>query len=66
VRFGYIDGPAVWRLLGEWKNALAAAGNATLANRLIELCGIELLLREFTIPHQSPAMAPEQLSVAEC
>jgi len=54
VQFGYVDGPALWPLLAEWKNAIATAGTATLANRVIELCGIELLLREFTIPCQTP------------
>jgi len=54
VQFGYVDGPALWPLLAEWKNAIGTAGTATLANRVIELCGIELLLREFTIPCQTP------------
>ena len=70
VQFGYVDGPALWPVLTEWKNAIAAASTATLANRLLELCGIDLLLREFTIPFTIPCQAPEmdraQLRVAEC
>jgi asparagine synthase (glutamine-hydrolysing) len=48
VRFGYIDGPVLWRLLAPWKDDLAEAKNATLANRVIDLCGMELLLQQFT------------------
>ena len=66
VQFGYVDGPALWPLLTGWKKVIATAGTATLANRLLELCGIELLLREFTIPCQAPEMDRAQLSVAEC
>jgi asparagine synthase (glutamine-hydrolysing) len=66
VQFGYVDGPALWPLLTEWKSAIATASNATLANRLLELCGIELLLREFTHPRESMAIDEAQLSVAEC
>ena len=64
VRFGYLDGPRLWPLLAEWKNTIAAAGNATLANHLMELCGIELLLREFTTPRHPIHRPQPQLSVA--
>jgi asparagine synthase (glutamine-hydrolysing) len=66
VQFGYVDGPALWPLLAQWRNALAAATSATLANRLLELCGMELLLREFTMPHRTVEMRDRSLSVAEC
>ena len=48
VQFGYVNGAVLWRHLGEWRTAIRVADTATLANRLIELCGMELLLRQFT------------------
>ena len=66
VRFGYLDGPRLWPLLAEWKKSVAGATNAALANRVLELCGIELLLREFTTPSRETEMQEPQLSVAEC
>ncbi len=66
VRFGYVDGPQLWPLLAEWKKTLAAAENATVANRLLELCGMELLLREFMAPRRATEMREPQLNVAAC
>jgi asparagine synthase (glutamine-hydrolysing) len=50
ARFGYIDGPALWPVLATWQKSIQTARNAVLANRVLELCGIELLLRQFTAP----------------
>ena len=50
ARFGYIDAAALWPLLTTWRKSIQTAQNATLTNRVIELCGIELLLRQFTAP----------------
>ncbi len=47
VQFGYIDGPVLRKALVEWRAAIRTADNAILANRLIDLCGFELLLRRF-------------------
>jgi len=63
VRFGYLDGAAIWPLLGEWKEAIESTHNATLANRLLELCGIELLLRQFAAPGH-PVEISAHLSVS--
>jgi asparagine synthase (glutamine-hydrolysing) len=66
VRFGYLDGAQLWPLLAEWKKSVAGATNAALANRVLELCGMELLLREFTTPRREREMQESQVSVAEC
>ena len=50
VQCGYIDGPVLWRLLGEWRRTIHSSQNAIVANRLLELCGIELWLRQFAAP----------------
>jgi asparagine synthase (glutamine-hydrolysing) len=47
VRLGYFDGPALWKLLPEWRAAIGRADDAVLANRIVDLCGVELLLRNF-------------------
>jgi asparagine synthase (glutamine-hydrolysing) len=66
VRFGYLDGAALRPLLSDSKKALAGAESAIVGNRLLELCGIELLLREFTIPRRATEMHESQMSVAGC
>jgi len=66
VRFGYLDGPALWPLLSEWKTTIGAARNAVLANHLLELCGLELLLRQFSTPGRPTEIVEPQLSVAKC
>jgi asparagine synthase (glutamine-hydrolysing) len=48
VRLGYVEGAVLWRTLDEWRLAIRAANNTSLTNRVIDLCGIELLLRRFT------------------
>ncbi|MFL6280555.1 MAG: asparagine synthetase B family protein [Vicinamibacterales bacterium] len=62
VRFGFVDGPALWPLLDEWKKAVESAPDATLANRLLELCGMELLLRQFAEPRHSIGISEAHLS----
>jgi hypothetical protein len=47
VRLGYVDGPVLWKLLDEWRTSIRDSSNARLANRVIDLCGMELLLRRF-------------------
>jgi len=47
VRLGYVNGPALWKLLGEWRTSIGGARDARLTNRVIDLCGMELLLRRF-------------------
>jgi len=50
VQYGYVDGPVLWRLLGEWRHTIRSSENAVCANRLLELCGMELWLRQFLAP----------------
>jgi asparagine synthase (glutamine-hydrolysing) len=64
VRFGYLDGAAIWPLLSEWRKGIESAPNATLANRVLELCGMELLLRQFAAPRHSVGISEAQLSVS--
>jgi asparagine synthase (glutamine-hydrolysing) len=64
VRFGYVEGPALWPLLDGWKKAVESATDATLANRLLELCGMELLLRQFAEPRHSVEIPEAPLSVS--
>lgn len=66
VWFGYVDGPQLWPRLADWKSALARAETATIANRLLELCGMELLLREFMAPRRAIEMREPHVSVAAC
>jgi asparagine synthase (glutamine-hydrolysing) len=47
VRMGYIDGPVLWKLLPEWRAHISRADDAVVTNRLVDLCGVELLLRGF-------------------
>ena len=47
VRLGYVDGPVLWALLDQWRASIRTARDARLANRVIDLCGMELLLRRF-------------------
>jgi len=47
VRLGYVDGPVLWDLLDQWRTSIRSAPDARLANRVIDLCGMELLLRRF-------------------
>jgi hypothetical protein len=47
VRFGYVDGTVLRRQLPEWQQALRKSSDAVLTNRIVHLCGFELLLRQF-------------------
>ena len=47
VRLGYIDGPVLWKLLPQWRAAIRRSDDALLTNRIVDLCGFELLLRVF-------------------
>lgn len=48
VQLGYVDGPALCSALAEWRGSIGSEPNSTLTNRVIDLCGLELLLRQFT------------------
>ena len=63
VQYGYVDGPVLWRLLGEWRQNIRASENAIWANRLLELCGMELLLRQFLAPAGHLDRLQRELSV---
>jgi asparagine synthase (glutamine-hydrolysing) len=47
VRLGYVDGPVLWPLLEEWEVSIRTAENVVVSDRIINLCGLELLLRRF-------------------
>jgi asparagine synthase (glutamine-hydrolysing) len=47
VRFGYIDGTVLCKQLREWHEALRNSTDAVLTNRIVHLCGFEILLRRF-------------------
>ncbi|MEN3340507.1 MAG: hypothetical protein V7647_4183 [Acidobacteriota bacterium] len=47
VQFGYVEGSALRKALGEWRTGARTVGSAMLANRMTGLCGFELLLRNF-------------------
>ena len=64
VEHGYVDGPVFWRLLDEWRSAIRTADNASLANRLLELCGMELFLRQFTAGREESAVAELQVTAS--
>jgi asparagine synthase (glutamine-hydrolysing) len=47
VRLGYLDGPELWKRIEGWRTSIGTSDDAVLSNRLIDLCGFELLLRSF-------------------
>ena len=47
VRLGYVDGAVLRHRLREWRPAVRTAGDAVLTNRIVHLCGFEMLLRQF-------------------
>jgi asparagine synthase (glutamine-hydrolysing) len=47
VRLGYLDGPVLWKHLDDWRSLIRGSRDARLTNRVIDLCGMELLLRRF-------------------
>jgi asparagine synthase (glutamine-hydrolysing) len=50
VEYGYVDGPVLSRLLSEWRHSIRSSHNAIAANRVLQLCGMELWLRQFAAP----------------
>jgi len=62
VQHGYVDGPVLWRLLDEWQTAMHTAETASVANRVLELCGMEMFLRQFTSTREESAIAHLQLT----
>ena len=63
VQRGYVDGPVLWRLLSEWRTSIQTAESASLANRLLELCGMEIFLRQFASNRETVPPAHLQLAV---
>lgn len=55
VRLGYVDGPVLWKHLHDWRSLIRDSRDARLTNRVIDLCGMELLLRRFTSHDGEPA-----------
>jgi hypothetical protein len=55
VRLGYLDGPVLWKHLDDWRSLIRGARDARLTNRVIDLCGMELLLRHFAGQSEEPA-----------
>jgi asparagine synthase (glutamine-hydrolysing) len=47
VRLGYLDGGVLCKQLREWHEALRNSADAVLTNRIVHLCGFEILLRQF-------------------
>jgi asparagine synthase (glutamine-hydrolysing) len=47
IRLGYVDGPVLWQMLEGWRTAIRTADDAVLTDRIVDLCGMELLLRRF-------------------
>jgi asparagine synthase (glutamine-hydrolysing) len=47
VQLGYVDGPVLWSHLDRWRNEIRTADDGILSDRVIDLCGFELLLRQF-------------------
>ena len=55
VRLGYLDGPVLWKRLDDWRSLIRGSRDARLTNRVIDLCGMELLLRRFADQEEAPA-----------
>ncbi len=66
VSLGYLEGPALSFFLNRWRKEIQRSQNATLTNRVLEWCGLELLLRQFTIPRQPVRIFEPPLSVTAC
>ncbi len=47
VQLGYVDGPVLWSHLDRWRSDIRAADDGILSDRVIDLCGFEMLLRHF-------------------
>jgi asparagine synthase (glutamine-hydrolysing) len=65
VQRGLVDGAVLWKLLPEWRQSIRVAEDAVLSNRVIDLCGLEMLLRRF---FRNAVQAPSALEagVATC
>lgn len=66
VRFGYLEGPTLWSLLDEWRTTIQSSQSAIVTNRVVDLCGMELLLRQFTTPRHSSRMVESQVTAPLC
>ena len=58
VRLGYVDGAVLGQQLPEWHRALRKSSNAVLTNRIVHLCGFEILLRQFFSHSEVPIPGP--------
>jgi len=47
VQFGYVDGPALWQRLDQWRAEIRRSHDTLLTTRIVNLCGVELFLRRF-------------------
>jgi asparagine synthase (glutamine-hydrolysing) len=47
VQLGYVEGPVLWSHMDRWRNDIRTADDGVLSDRVIDLCGFELLLRHF-------------------
>jgi asparagine synthase (glutamine-hydrolysing) len=65
VRLGYVDGPVLWKLLPQWRAAIRRANDAVLTNRVVDLCGFELLLRAY-FPIDEARAPVSQAIMATC
>jgi asparagine synthetase B (glutamine-hydrolysing) len=57
VQHGVLDADTLRTSLERWRGEIAAADTAALANRIVDLCGLELFLRAFLTPAGEPAAA---------
>jgi asparagine synthase (glutamine-hydrolysing) len=63
VEYGYVDAPVLSRLLDEWRHSVRSSHNAIAANRVLELCGMELWLRQFAAPAARVDRHQQELSL---
>ena len=59
VSLGFVNGPVLWSLLPQWRNTIRDAQDAVLSNRVIDLCGFEMLLRRFFWSSVAPSVPLE-------
>jgi asparagine synthase (glutamine-hydrolysing) len=65
VQLGYVDGDVLRSHMERWRSDVASAADAVVANRILDLCGLEFFLRAARRPvaavaewRQTPASAP--------
>jgi asparagine synthase (glutamine-hydrolysing) len=63
VEYGYVDAPVLSRLLDEWRHGVRSSHTAIAANRVLELCGMELWLRQFAAPAARVDRHQQELSL---